>query len=250
MSHKYRFKGVELYESMEQILELTNLLRQSKDHCVLEQLQKSLSNSLAELQITYQALKQGQIILNQLTDLLYGVKNEKNIRLTQQHKEQFTAQQIQQQVEILLCQSQQKYKSHSSQMRGYLRHFQLIYDNWKMRLFTCYEYSYLPNDNNRMELSHSQIKKQYRRITGQKSTAKYLKIHGEQAPFLLAYTYSNNSEQDLIELIRNTDQQKLKQQKQKQLSKSQLRAKNTPTKIRLNKTLQNIKELWCQTSNN
>jgi len=249
MSHKYRFKGLELYESMEQILQLISVLRQHKEHSVLEQLQKSLKDSLADLRIEQQALKQGQNILDQLTDLLYGAKNEKKIRPTQEHKEQFTAQQIQQKVEDLLSQNHKQYKGHSSQMRGYLRHFQLVYDNWKEHLFTCYDYSYLPNDNNRIELSHSQVKKQYRRITGQKSTAKYLKIHGEQAPFLLAYTYGNNSEKDLIDLIRNTDQQQLKQQKKEQLKKSQQRAKNTPTKKRLKKTLQNIKELWCQNNN-
>ena len=205
---------------------------------------------MADVRIEHEALKKGQTILDELADLLYGAKNEKKVRPTKVHKEQFTAQQIQQQVENLLIQSQEQYKVHSSQMRGYLRHFQLIYDKWKEHLFTCYEHPYLPNDNNRIELSHSQIKKQYRRITGQKSTARYLKIHGEQAPFLLAYSYANNSEQELIELIRNTDQQKLRQQKKQQLLKSQQRAKNTPTKTRLEKTLQNIKELWCSSTDN
>ena len=40
MSHKYRLKGVELYESMNQILELIPVLLQSKEHLVLKQLQK------------------------------------------------------------------------------------------------------------------------------------------------------------------------------------------------------------------
>jgi len=245
MSHKHRFKGVELYESMNQIAELIPVLRVIKDHEVLEQLQLNLANSLAGLQTDYEALSQGQIVLSQLTDLLYGNKDDKGLRHTQIYKQQVDSHQIKQQVERLLEQSQQQYKKHSTQMRGYLRHFQLTYQNWNPYLFTCYDYTDIPNDNNRLELSHSQMKKQYRRITGQKCTAKYLKIHGEQAAFMLAYSYANNSIEELIELFRQTNYQNLKEQKKLQLLKSQQRGNNFATKTRLNKTLQKIKELWA-----
>lgn len=245
MSHKHRFKGVELYESIEQINQLLPLLQEKKDHEVLQLLHKQLSSSLADLRIDYEALQIGQTILAQITDLLYGAKNEKGIRFTQEHKEQSRVEQLQQDLNALLQDSHEKYKTHSTQMRGYLKHFQDTYDRWKKNLFTCYDHPYLPNDNNRLELSHSQMKKQYRRITGQKSTAKYLKIHGEQAAFLVEYAYANNSEKELIAIINSIDQQELKIQKQQQIAKSQYRARNTPTKSRLHKTLCNIKELWC-----
>jgi len=248
MSHKHRFKGVELYESVEQIKDLIPILRKAKDHEVLRQLDKQLNNSLADLQMDYEALQQGQVILAELADLLYGTKNEKGIRSTQEHKEKSSPKKVKKQVTTLLQKSHKKYKQHSPKMRAYLRHFQNTYDNWKENLFTCYEYPYLPNDNNRLELSHSQMKKQYRRITGQKSTAKYLKIHGEQAAFLLAYAYTNNSQQDLIDIITSIDQQQLKEQKKEQLLKSQQRGRNYTTKARLDKTLHNIKELWCEFS--
>jgi len=227
---------------------LRNWLNISKDHEVLRQLDKQLNNSLADLRIDYEALQQGQVILGQLADLLYGAKNEKGIRLTQEHKEKSSPKKVKKQVTTLLQKSHKKYKQHSPKMREYLRHFQTTYDNWKENLFTCYEHPYLPNDNNRLELSHSQMKKQYRRITGQKSTAKYLKIHGEQAAFLLSYAYANNSEQDLIDIITSIDQQQLKEQKKEQLLKSQQRGSNYTTKARLDKTLHNIKELWCEFS--
>jgi len=78
MSHKHRFKGLELYESIEQISRLIPELQEAKDHEVLQQLQNNLDKSLAELQIDYEALKQGQGILDQLADLLYGAKDDKS----------------------------------------------------------------------------------------------------------------------------------------------------------------------------
>jgi len=245
MSHKHRLKGVELYESISQIAELVAMLRTIKDHEILEQLQENLSNSLAGLQTDYEALNQGQLILTQLTDLLYGHKDDKGIRHTQIYKEQSDGQKIKQEIEVLLEQSHQQYKKHSTQMRGYLRHFQLTYQNWKTYLFTCYDYPDIPNDNNRLELSHSQMKKQYRRITGQKCTAKYLKIHGEQAAFMLAYAYANNATQELMELVKQTNYQHLKEQKKLQVLKSKQRGNNFATKKRLFKTLQKVKELWA-----
>jgi len=245
MSHKHRFKGVELYETMHQINEIIPALRKIKDHEVLVQIELNLTNSLAGLQTAYEALKQGQLILAQLTDLLYGTKDEKGIRSTQAYKEETTSHKVKQQIEQLLEQAHQQFKKHSSQMRGYLRHFQNTYQNWNPYLFTCYDYPMIPNDNNRLELSHSQMKRQYRRITGQKCTAKYLKIHGEQAAFLLAYSYANNSHEELIKLMQQTNIQLMKQQQKRQLSKSQARGQNFATKGRLDKTLQEIKEHWA-----
>jgi len=223
MSHKHRLKGVELYESISQIAELVAMLRTIKDHEILEQLQENLSNSLAGLQTDYEALNQGQLILTQLTDLLYGHKDDKGIRHTQIYKEQSDGQKIKQEIEVLLEQSHQQYKKHSTQMRGYLRHFQLTYQNWKTYLFTCYDYPDIPNDNNRLELSHSQMKKQYRRITG----------------------YANNATQELMELVKQTNYQHLKEQKKLQVLKSKQRGNNFATKKRLFKTLQKVKELWA-----
>lgn len=144
---------------MEEIAEAIPVLRAKKDHEALAILEESLNNSIKGLQIDYEALKQGQSILNQLTDLLYGIKEEKSNRNTQVYKEQMQAGEVKQQIEELLEQSHQQYKTHSSQMREYLKHFQNTYKNWSVNLFTCYDYPNIPNDNNRLELSHSQMKK-------------------------------------------------------------------------------------------
>ena len=245
MSHKHRLKGVELYETMHQINELIPALRKIKDHKALIQIECNLTNSLTGLRTVYEALKQGQFVLTQLTDLLYGTKNDKGIRSTQAYKDKMDSHTVKQQVEQLLEQSHQQYKKHSSQMREYLLHFQNTYQNWHPYLFTCYDYPMIPNDNNRLELSHSQMKRQYRRITGQKCTAKYLKIHGEQAAFLLAYSYTNNSHEELMKVIQQTNVQLIKQQQKWQLSKSKDRGQNFATKARLDKTLQEIKEHWA-----
>ena len=66
MSHKHRFKGLELYETMYQINEMIPALQKVKDHEVLKQIGCNLTNSLAGLQTAYEALKQGQLILTQL----------------------------------------------------------------------------------------------------------------------------------------------------------------------------------------
>jgi len=245
MSHKHRFKGVELYEAMSQIKEVILSLRTVKDHEILEHIERNLTTSMSGLATKYEALKQGQLVLTELTDLLYGSKNEKGNRLTKIYKEQTNSGTVKKQVEQCLKQGQERYKKHSPEMRGYLRHFENTYQNWQPFLFTCYDYPDIPNDNNRLELSHSQMKKQYRRITGQKSTAKYLKIHGEQAAFMLAYSYANNSHEELMELVRQTNPQLIKEQQKRQSLKSQARGQNFATMSRLNKTLREIKEHWA-----
>ena len=103
-------------------------------------------------------------------------------------------------------------------------------------------------DSLRLELSHSQMKKQYRRITGQISTAKYLKIHGEQIAFLLPYQ-GQISEATIVDILRKTNYQDFKEQKNQLKKKSRQRGKTTATKSKLEKTLQEIKDNWCKKDN-
>ena len=246
LSHKHRLKGVELYESMAQIADCIPDLRAEQDHDILQQLQNKLNNSIAGLQTDYQALKQGKIILDQLTDTLYGTKEDKGNRNTKEYKIKTTAAQVQQEIEQVLDQSYEQYKTHSSQMRGYLRHFQNTCQNWKPNLFTCYDYPDIPNDNNRLELSHSQMKKQHRRITGQSSTSKYLKIHGHNAAFTLNFAQNSNTRQELEDILRQTDYDSFKKQKKKEKLKSRVRGKIATTKRNLCKTLQYIRQNWAE----
>lgn len=247
MAHKYRLKGTELYESINEIATIIPILRTKKDHEALEMLEKQLNNSINGLETAYEALKQGQSILNQLTDILYGAKDEKSNRNTQVYKATIQAKEVKQQIEKLIAQSHKQYKTHSSPMRGYLRHFQNTYQNWAPNLFTCYDYPNIPNDNNRLELSHSQMKKERRRTTGQQSTAKYLKLHGECAAFTLNFSQNEHNEdcqQLIIDLIRQTDDKQFKKEKLKQKKKSKERGKLIPTKKKLTKTIMNIKQSW------
>jgi len=204
-----------------------------------------LYESTNGLETEYEALKQGQTILGQLTDILYGEKDEKGNRDTQTYKEHNSSEDIKQQVELLLVNTHEQYKTHSPEMRGYLNHFSTTYQGWAPNLYTCYDFPKIPNDNNRLELSHSQMKKQYRRITGKSSTAQYLKNHGEQAAYLIAYAHGHNSQQELEFLIRNTDNVELQKQKKEQLIKSNKRGKSMATKKNLTKILQESILKWC-----
>ncbi|MFK7980077.1 MAG: hypothetical protein AB8G86_08860 [Saprospiraceae bacterium] len=244
LSDKHRLKGIELYESMNLIQQNVSKMRAYKDHEILKELENKLVNSTHGLQTDYEALKQGQGILRELTDLLYGQKDEKGNRLTQTYKEQADSQSIKQQVETLLNNRHEQFKSHSTEMRGYLKHFKDTHQRWATNLYTCYDFPKIPNDNNRLELSHSQMKKQYRRITGKSSTAQYLRNHGEQAAYLLAYARSNNSQQELEALIRNTDNEQLQKQKKRQLVKSNNRGKAMATMKKLVKTLKYAVQQW------
>lgn len=219
-------------------------MRGYKEHEILKELEKSLTNSTSGLQTEYEALKQGQVILAELTDLLYGQKDEKGNRATQVYKEQLNSQDVKQQVEALLDSSHELYKTHSSEMRGYLRHFKNTHERWSANLYTCYDFPKIPNDNNSLELSHSQIKKQYRRITGKKSTAQYLRNHGEQAAYILAYAQSNNSAEQFEDLLRNVDNEELQKQKKQQQIKSSNRGKAMATKKNLTKMLKCNTEKW------
>ncbi len=134
-------------------------------------------------------------------------------------------------------------------MRGYLRHFQNTYQNWQTNLFTCYDNPNIPNDNNRLELSHSQMKKQHRRITGQSSSSKYLKIHGHNAAFTLNLVHSVNIKQTLEVIIRQADYNRFKQDKQKEKLKSQLRGKTASSRRNLSKTIEYLNQIWSKKNN-
>lgn len=223
-------------------------LRAHADHEVLDQLEKGLSNSLTGLDTSYEALKHGQAILSEVSDILYGTKEEKGNRDTAAHKRQTTSAQVEQELKQLIESTHQAHKTHSSEMRDYLRHFGNTFDRWKTHLFTCYDHPEMPNDNNRLELSHSQMKKQRRRITGQSSTAKFLKNWGEQAAFALELSYETNVSEILTDILRQTNYELLKKEKQQQQKKSKRRGMNITTKKNLAKSLQQIKDSWLKNS--
>jgi len=210
LSHKHRFKGVELYESMSDMKTIIQDLRAHADHESLHQLEKGITNSLTGLDTTYEALKLGQSLLSEVADTLYGTKDEKGNKDTTTYKSQRTSEQVEQELKQLIESTHQAHKTHSSEMRGYLKHFWDTFDRWKTHLFTCYDHPEMPNDNNRLELSHSQMKKQRRRITGQSSTSKFLKNWGEQAAFALELYYETNIPEILTDILRQTNYELLK----------------------------------------
>lgn len=244
LSHKHRFKGVELYKSMSEIKATIQELRAHADHDALHQLEKGITNSLTGLDTSYEALQYGQVLLCKIADTLYGTKDEKGNRDTATYKRRTTSEQVEEKLKQLIESTHQSYKTHSSEMRGYLKHFSDTFDRWKTHLFTCYDYPEMPNDNNRLELSHSQMKKQRRRITGQSSTSKFLKNWGEQAAFALELSCETKIPEILTDILIQTNYELLKQEKQQQQQKSKKRGMTITTKKKLTKALQQITESW------
>ena len=78
----------------------------------------------------------------------------------------------------------------------------------------------------------------------QLSTAKYLKIHGEQAAFTLHFGQGADISQAVIDIIQQTDYEQFKKEKRKQKLKSQQRGRTTTTKRNLTKTLEEIVQSW------
>ena len=246
LSHKHRLKGMELYEAMERISTAIPVLRAKQDHPVLEQLQTNLTNSLAGTETAYQALKQSKELLDQVTDLLYGQKDDKGNRNSEQYRKDTDAKCVKQKVQQILTQSHshEQDKKTCEPMNTYFFHFEKTYANWAQNLFTCYDYPAIPNDNNRLELSHSQMKKEHRRTTGNSNTAKYLKIHGEQAAFTLHFGQQQNVQQAIIDIILQTDKEQFQKEKQKLKLQSQQRGKARATKGNLNKLIDEMTLNW------
>ena len=95
-----------------------------------------------------------------------------------------------------------------------------------------------------MELSHSRVKRQHRRITGQRNTARYLKIHGQQAIHTLEYATTGASQNVFKEVLQRTDYTQLKKQKKQQRQKSKQRGSLLPTPKALKKLKDKVIAVW------
>ena len=225
ISVNYELRGVQMYEQFTDAVKMIKKMEKKETHPLLSRLKEMFQSSLADKKETYQDLKKAHLFLAQLTDILYGKKQKKtqdkqHNRFSEQHRKDHTAAQIQQQVEQLIVCFKEDTKKCSTLCRTFIKNFESTYENWQSNIFTCYEYDFLPNDNNALESNHNKIKRRLRKITGQKSTARALLIYGEE--IVLSQALFDKSSEEFLEALSQTDfdiiatmQQQLREQQKK-----------------------------------
>lgn len=201
-------RGAQMYEQFMGALKTIKKMEKKRTHPLLSRLKEMLLDSIEGRKDTYADLKKAHSFLEQLTDILYGkrqkVPNQKQkVRLSEQHRKNHRAIEIEQQVEQLIQDFKEATKKRSTLCRTFIRNFETTYENWKPNIFTCYEYDFLPNDNNALESNHNKVKRRIRKITGLKSTARSLLIYGEE--FVLSQAFYDKSPEDFLEALSQVD---------------------------------------------
>lgn len=225
ISVTYELRGIQMYEQFQQALDMIKVMEKKHKHPLLSRLKKMFSDSVSTRRSTYEDLQKAHDFVGQLTDILYGEKQKSKrqkecIRKSEEHRQQYTVSQIKQQVEQLIDDFEQNNKERSPLCRKFIRHFQTTYENWNEHIFTCYEYDFIPNDNNALESYHNVVKRAIRKTTGHKRTSRFLLVHGED--FILSQAFHDKSTDDFLHELARVDfecvtkrQQQLKAQQKK-----------------------------------
>ena len=77
-----------------------------------------------------------------------------------------------------------------------------------------------------------------------------MKIHGEQAAFLVEFIYQKPSQDDIEIMVRLADKQEFRVQKEIQKEKSQHRGRTRATKRNLKKIMTTLTKEWMDLSKN
>ena len=185
ISVTYELRGVRMYEQFTQAIETIKKMEQKRVHPLLSRLKEMFLQSIQAHQSTYEDLKKAHCFLEELTDILYGKKQEipgqkQWVRLSSKHRKEQTASQVEQNIDQLIADFKQDNKKRSTLCREFILNFETTYKNWKPNIFTCYDHDFIPNDNNDLESNHNKVKRVIRKTTGHKSTAQALKMYGEE----------------------------------------------------------------------
>jgi len=225
ISVAYKLRGIQMYEQFEAAIKTIQKMEKKQPHPLLVRLKVMLISSIEGKQSTYTDLKKAHCFLGQLTDILYGklqqIHNQiQLIRLSEVHRKESSAEQLQQQVEQLIADFQENNKRRSPLCRKISRNFETTYANWKSNIFTCYQYDFIPNDNNSLESNHNKVKRTIRKITGNKSTAHSLLVYGEEFVICQAFYdkprdafFSALTEVNFEQVDKRQKQLKIEQQK-------------------------------------
>lgn len=208
ISVAYELRGTQMYEQFNQAIKVIGKMEEKHTHPLLVRLKQMLMTSIEQKQPVYEDLKKAHSFLGQLTDILYGKRQKipqqkQLVRLSQKHRINHTAQQIEQQVEQLITDFKQSNKERSTLCRKFIRSFEITFHNWKANLFTCYEHPFIPNDNNELESNHNKVKRAIRKITGHKSTAQPLLVYGEE--FVLCQEFYDKPLSDFYQALTEVD---------------------------------------------
>jgi len=244
ISIEYKLRGIEMYEQFRLAIKTIKRMEKKQSHPLLSRLKEMLVDSIKLKKSTYEDLKKANSFLGQLTDILYGKKQKiaeqkQLVRLSEQHRKDYTAVQIERQVDQLIVDFKEDNKKRSTLCREIILNFETVYKNWKPNIFTCYEHDFIPNDNNSLESNHNKIKRLLRKITGNKSTAQPLLVYGEE--FVLAQSFFDKSPEEFLFALSEVDFE-LVAKKQKQLKVEQ-KKRGLKTKA-VNQTKKLLKEAF------
>lgn len=229
-----------MYEQFNQAIKM----EKKHTHPLLVRLKQMLIDSIKDKQSTYKDLKKAHGFLEQLTDILYGEKQKipkqkQLVRLSEAHRKEYSAEEIEQNVDQLIVDFKENTKKQSTLCRKIIRNFETVYKNWKPNIFTCYEHEFIPNDNNSLESNHNKVKRAIRKTTGNKSTAHALLVYGEE--FVLCQNFYDKPPEDFHLALSKVDFEKVAI-RQKQLKVEQ---KKRGLKIRaVNQTKEVLKKAY------
>ena len=225
-SHPYRLLGLKLYSDIQEELDAVCIMREKRDHPILEELETLMRHGLEDYTEISCDIRKAQTWIEDITDILLGKKDKKGERDTEKHKQESSSQQIEDllatYVRNLVKDKELNSQKYTPFLQEIILHIYKTFINWRTYLFTCYDVPILTNVNNDLELSHSRLKRKHRRITGLKNSGQFLNLHGEQASFCFELDLKEAEVKDLLlSLDFGKAKQRLNEEKQKSRKRGQ-----------------------------
>ena len=171
-----------------------------------------------------------------------SLNKSNSFRLSKEHRASHSAKEIKQKVEQLIADFKQTNKASSTLCRKIIRNFETVYNNWEANIFTCYEYDFIPNDNNSLESNHNKVKRAIRKITGNKSTAQSLLVYGEE--FILCQEFYDKPLQDFHQTLSEIDFKKVTLRNQQLKEKQKKRGLRIKIVNKTDEVLKNAYDDW------
>lgn len=239
ISHSFKLPWIIFYCQMQELIDIIVIMREKKDHEILIDLEKLIGKSINDYIEVAEDISRAEIWIKDIVDILLWEIDKNWKRNTVEYKEKNNANEIRNRLDNYiesLCvykndDKERNKRKYSDFLYEVINHIRKTYNNWKENLFTCYDYKYLPNTNLELELFNSRMKRLHRKITGLKSSQKYIKIHWEQMPYCVVVDYSYDNIINLLKWV-NHEQIKLRCKQEKEKSKLRWRDQKT------------IKNLW------
>lgn len=208
MHADYELRALSMYEQFIEALATIKKMEKIKPHPILKRLRIMFEKSIEGCASLYRDTKVAAEVLTQLTDLLYGkrTKDKETKAITRSsvlYRQQNKASFVKDAIENLIDIYKEKTKHSSTLCRQINHHFENSFNLWKQHIFTCYEYPFIPNDNNALEANHNILKRAIRKITGRKSTRQALLIYGEE--LLFCHTFFDKPVDDFFSAITNVN---------------------------------------------